>query len=145
MMHFEQPARDNLLLAELRELGLVTPDVIERIDSALDRPESGTLNGFLLAGADLISEPAWLSWLIRHHGCHRFSRVAWTPSAPEGPGAEGNLPYSRRKDGDLLVAVLRPDRWEETSQRLAPARLQRAAATLAEIRDGHRAWRRGGS
>jgi hypothetical protein len=145
MMHFEQPVRDGCLLAELKEWGLLTPDRMERIDLKLGRPEIGTLNQFLLAGAGIIPEGDWLSWLIRHHGCHRFGRVAWTEEtaalAPRGPGPEGNLPYRRGPLGTPMVAILRPDRWEETAGRYGAAGAQRAAATLAELRELELAWK----
>jgi len=144
MMHFYEAARDGAFLAELREFGLLTPDVMERIDAALNRPETGTLNEFLLAGAEFVSEPDWLTWLIRQHGCHRFGRAGWRGPVAAGPGAEGNQPFRRVWDGSVLVAVLRPDRWAETEGRMAGFRLHRAAATLRELRALHVSWRLGG-
>jgi hypothetical protein len=90
-MHFLNPALDGELMAELRDTGVLAPDLIDRIEAAMGRPECGTLNDFLLAGADLIPEKPWLSWLIRRHGCHRFGRVAWHDEAGAwvrgGPGS----------------------------------------------------------
>jgi hypothetical protein len=145
MMHFLDPAADGEFLAELREAGLVTPDVIEQVDARLGRPEMGTLNEFLLAGADSIPEKPWLTWLIRRHGCHRFGRVEWPEDsaswARAEPPEDGNLPYRQCRDRSLLLAVLRPDLlaarpppWSGTCHR--------AAATLAEIRSLQAAWRR---
>jgi hypothetical protein len=121
---------------------------MESIDRDLDRPETGTLNEFLLAGADFISEPDWLSWLIRQHECHRFGRVTGPAEtlafAPGGPGSEGNPPFRRDAAGHPWVAVLRPDRWAETVTRLGGPPPRRAAATLTELRDLHDAWRQFG-
>ncbi len=75
MIHFIDSARDGELIAELRDEGVLARDVIALIDESMGRPESGTLNDFLLAGADFIPEKAWLSWLIRRYGCHRFGHV----------------------------------------------------------------------
>ena len=143
-MHFVEPAADGELMAELRDAGLLAPDVIDRIDAILGRPETGTLNDFLLAGAELVPEKPWLTWLIRRHGCHRFGRVLWPETGAawtrvELPAA-GNLPYRECDDRSLLVAVLRPDLLEET--RLSwPGPQFPAAATLVEIRALHAAWR----
>jgi hypothetical protein len=149
MMHFIDQARDPAWLSELRESGLVTPDVTERIDAAMGRPESGTLNDFLLAGAEFIPEEPWLSWLIRRHGCHRYSRAvhrdegtAWKEA---GPSPEGNLPFRRGEGSVLLVALLRPDRREETIARHPGATILWAAATLREMRTLRLAWERGRS
>jgi len=146
MMHFLQPSLDNPLVAELKETGVLTPDVIERIDLAAGRPETGTLNEFLLAGAEFIPQRDWLSWLIRRHGCHRFGTVAWRAEAGgwarAEPGPEGNLPYGRGLDGNPIVAVLRPDRWRETAARFGQFSPHRAAATLGEIRELTSAWKR---
>jgi hypothetical protein len=144
MMHFAEPAVDGELMAELRDAGLLAPDVIDCIDAILGRPETGTLNEFLLAGAELVPEKPWLTWLIRRHGCHRFGRVAWPEQGAAWTRLElpeaGNLPYRECDDGSLLVAVLRPDLLEAT--RLSwPAPQHRAAATLAEMRALHAAWR----
>jgi hypothetical protein len=145
MMHFVDRAADGELMAELRDVGLLAPDTIERIDALMGHPGAGTLNDFLLAGAEIVPEKPWITWLIRRHGCHRFGRVGW----PEGaagwaqadPAAEGNLPYRECADHSLLLAVLRPDLMAATARRWAP-RLQRAAATLSEIRALHAAWRK---
>jgi hypothetical protein len=130
-------------MAELKDAGLLAPDVIDRIDAILGRPETGTLNEFLLAGAGVIPERPWLTWLIRRHGCHRFGRVAWqgegAPWAQSEPTEPGNLPYRECDDRSLLVAVLRPDLLGETERRW-PGPQHRAAATLAEIRALHAAW-----
>jgi len=136
-MHFLQPSEDTPMLAELKEAGILTPDVIERIDRELNRPESGSLDQFLLAGAGHVAEREWLSWLIRRHGCHRFGRVAWSDEAAEWPTAESdsNQPYRRGCDGHALVAVLRPDRWATTEARFSGQPLHRAAATLGEVRE----------
>ncbi len=143
MMHFVNRAVDGELMAELRDAGLLDPALIERIDAAMGRPETGTLNAFLLGGADFIAENAWLFWLIREHGCHRFGRVGWRPEAGgwsrAGPPPDGNLPYRSCADAGCLVAVLRPDLWVETSRRW-PGPLHRAAATLKELRTLQAAW-----
>ncbi len=144
MMHFVQPAADGELMAELRDAGLLAPDVIERIDALMGRPETGTLNDFLLAGAEIIPEKPWLTWLIRRYGCHRLGRVAWQgESAPWAQGdlpEEGNLPYRECDDRSLLVAVLRPDLLEATMKRW-PVPLHRGAATLGEMRALQAAWK----
>jgi hypothetical protein len=146
MMHFHDTAVDGEWLAELKEAGLLTPDVMESIDAAMGRPESGTLNDFLLAGADVISENNWLSWLIRRYGCHRFTRAVWRePDAAWAQGPippDGNLPYRRCADGAVLVAVLRPDRREATIKRFGEQSVHWSASTLREMRDLHAAWRR---
>jgi hypothetical protein len=138
MMHFTDAAIDGELLAELKDAGVLTPAVIDRIHQAMGRPESGGLNDFLLAGAELVPDGPWLSWLIRRHGCHRFGRVFRHEEAPpwigESPPQDGNLPYRQASAGTLLVAVLRPDLRAGTSRRLAPARLHWAAGTLPELR-----------
>ncbi len=144
MMHFANPAVDGPLLAELREVGVLTPEVMDRIDERMGRPETGTLNEFLLAGADFIAEGVWLTWLIRRHRCHRFGRVRWNQEiatwANEASLTEGNLPYRRCTDGAMLVAVLRPDAMKLTSQRWPATRLHAAAATLRELHDLHQQW-----
>jgi hypothetical protein len=143
MMHFAEPAADGELMAELRDAGILAPDVIDRIDALLGRPETGTLNEFLLAGAEIIPEKPWLTWLIRRHGCHRFGRVGWRGEkaawAQRDRPKEGNLPYRECEDHSLLLAVLRPDLLEITSRQW-PAPLHRAAATLTELRDLQAAW-----
>ena len=103
MMHFIEPAADGELMAELRDAGLLAPDAIERIDALMGRPESGTLNDFLLAGAELIPEMPWLTWLIRRHGCHRFGQVVWHGEA--APWAQGDLPGGRQR---ALSGMRRP-------------------------------------
>jgi hypothetical protein len=144
MMHFENHVVDGELMAELRDVGLLAPDTMERINALMGHPETGTLSAFLLAGADLIPEKPWLTWLIRHHGCHRFGRVLWPGGSPiwaQGDlPEEGNLPYRECEDHRLLVAVLRPDFLAATARRW-PETIHRAAATLAEIRALQVAWR----
>ena len=144
MIHFLDPQADGELLAELKDEGVLTPDVIARTEASMGRPESGTLNAFLLAGADFIPERTWLAWLIRRHGCHRFGRVLWDDGAAawaaRGLPADGNLPYRTCPDGAVLVAILRPDLSAATGTRLKPARMHPAAATLAEIRALAFAW-----
>jgi hypothetical protein len=144
MMHFIDRTVDGELMAELRDVGLLDPALIERIDMALDRPETGTLTEFLLGGADFVAENAWLFWLIRRHGCQRFGPVGWRPEAEpwarEGPPADGNLPYRTCPDAGCLVAVLRPDLLAATARRW-PGPLHRAAATLREMRALHSAWK----
>ncbi len=146
MMHFIDRDADGALAGELREAGLLAPHLIDRIDAALGRPETGTLDAFLLAGAACIPERAWLSWLIRRHGCHRFGRVAWSDDVAEiardGFPPEGNLPFRRCADGTLLTALFRPDRREATARRFTSFRLAWAAATLEEVRELHASWRR---
>jgi hypothetical protein len=145
MMHFTNAADDGPFFAELRESGILAPDVIDRIDAAMGRPEAGTLNDFLLAGAELISERPWLAWLIRRHDCHRYGRVDWheevAPLASAGPVARGNLPYRKCQDGSILVAVLRPDCRKATGNCWPGARLWWAAATLSELRELNHAWK----
>jgi hypothetical protein len=145
-MHFIDPSADAPMLAELKEMGILTPAMIERIDLKLNRPETGTLNELLLAGAEIVAERDWLSWQIRRHGCHRFGRVAWREEAAEwaqaNPPSDGNLPYRRGLNGNPLVALLRPDLWEATAARFGRAQPHRAAATLGEIRELARAWAR---
>jgi len=144
MMHFIDSIVDGELLAELKDDSVLAPDIIARIDAAMGRPESGTLNDFLLAGADVIPERTWLSWLIRRHGCHRFGLVAWHDEAAGwargGVPPEPNLPYRRCADGAILVAVLRPDRLRVTAGRWQAPRLHWAAATLREMRNLRSAW-----
>ena len=144
MIHLPPGSGDAEFLADLKEAGILTPDVIERIDASLGRPENGTLDGFLVAGADFVRTDHWLSWLIRSHGCHRFGRVNWREEAAEwartGAPSEANIPYRRCGDGSLLVAVLRPDRLPASAERWRTSRLLRAAATLGEIRELKSAW-----
>lgn len=137
MIRFLEPRADDLLWQELRDASLLDPQSIGRIDDKLGRPESCSLNAVLLAGADVIPERRWLSWLIRRHGCHRYGRVAWRPEAAiwvDGATAEdGNVPYRQTADGGaILVAVMRPDRLDATRRRLAGRVVLPAAATLAE-------------
>jgi hypothetical protein len=145
-MHFMDPTPDTELLAALKDEGVLAPDIVARIDESMGRPESGTLDAFLLAGAEHIPEKAWLSWLIRRHGCHRFGRVGWREEAAgwagQGVPPDGNLPFRRCADGSVLVAVLRPDRLPATVARLGVTRVHPAAATLREIRDLAAEWRR---
>jgi len=144
MIHLLPGSPDEIFVSELREAGILTPDVMERIDSSLNRPEHCLLDEFLLAGAGFIKTNDWLSWLIRQHGCHRFGRVAWSGDAcawiSEGLPADGNLPYRRCADGRVMVAVLRPDRLPATYERLRDSRPLWAAATLNEILDLKNAW-----
>jgi hypothetical protein len=139
MIHLLPGSADEILASELREAGILTPDVVERIDATLGRPEHCLLDDFLLSGAGFIRTNEWLSWLIRRHGCHRFGRVvrpvdgsAWTGI---GMPADGNIPYRLCADGRLLVAVLRPDKLQATFERLKDSRPLWAAATLREIGD----------
>jgi len=147
MLHFLDAATDGEWMAELKDAGLLAPDQIDRIDALMGRPETGTLNEFLLAGAEVVPEKAWLSWLIRHHGCHRYGRAVDRGAVIRWPGgdpvpADGNLPFRQCEDGTLLVAVLRPDRLPATGARLSAPAWHPAAATLREVRDLHgRAFR----
>ncbi len=139
-MRFPDPAGDGArLVAELKDEGLLTPAVIARVGEAMGAREPAGLNAFLLAGADLIPEKPWLSWLIRRHGCHRFGRVCARLDAAGdeavGRPPDGNAPYRRCADGSVLVAVMRPDLMPGTADRLKGLRLHRAAATLREMRD----------
>lgn len=144
MMHLTGGDADRELLAELKEAGILTPDAIDRIDASLGRPEAGTLNEFLLAGAGIVRENDWLSWLIRRHGCHRFGRVAWHDEAmrwrPAGDSVGFNLPFRESADGHPMVAVLRPDGLPAAAQVLRCARPIWAAATLEEIRYLRSEW-----
>jgi hypothetical protein len=146
MIHFRDAVVDGEWMAELKDAGLLAPDGIDRIFKLMGRPEIGTLNEFLLAGADHVPENAWLSWLIRHHGCHRYGKAVWRGEAisweQNGLPPEGNLPYRQCADNNaLIVAVLRPDLLHATGERLKPRAWYRAAATLREMRDLHDVWR----
>lgn len=140
MAAFADPA-ERVLLADLKEAGVLTPAVMDAIHSALGRAERYSLDEFLLAGADAIDERHWLSWLIRHHECYRFGPVRldeaaagnWPPPATRDMPLPSNLPYCRIESGMYLIAVLRPD--QETHG-------FRAAATLAELKELRTAWRR---
>jgi len=144
MIPFLDPAADEPLAAELKDAGLLAPDILGRIEAALGRPETATLNEMLLAGAEWIPEKAWLSWLIRAHGCHRHGPVAWTEEMAEwarrGVPPEGNLPYRLGSDNLALVALMRPDLKAGTERRFAGPTIAWSAATLAEMRELHRAW-----
>jgi hypothetical protein len=138
MITFAAP-EDREMLAELKEAGLVTPIVLEAIHHRLDRMENPDLNGFLLAGAEVIDELDWLSWLIRRHGCYRFGPVRlgievgserWTES-PNLPYAV--LPVPQEGMRKCLAGVLRPD---------LPVNGLRAAATLKELRQLKADWER---
>lgn len=146
MIPFQDPGADGELFAELREVGLVNPKAIGKIEDLLGRPETCTLNDFLLSGCGVIPERDWLSWLIRRHGCHRFGRVAWDPgmAVPAGLDAdtEPNLPYRLAAGGCALVAVLRPDVADATRECLGPVRPLWAAATLSELGALRAAWSR---
>jgi hypothetical protein len=138
---------DAALLADLKDAGLLTPDILEGMEIAADRPEDGTLNEYLLAGAKLVSEEAWLLWLIRRHGCHRYGRIGWRDEAltwaRSGLPPEGNLPFRPCADGQhALLAVMRPDRIVASERRYPGTTWLRAAATLTEMRDLHAAWTR---
>ena len=143
-MHFLDPKTDGEFMAELRDASLLPPDVLERIDAQMGRPETGTLDELLLAGADAISEPDWIAWLIRRHGCHRFGPVVWAAAAgtrvPGELAALSNLPYGVSADGGLLMATLRPDRRADGAERFGAPRLLWAAATLRESRALRVAW-----
>jgi hypothetical protein len=139
MIYFTPASADGQLLSELKDASVLTPDVIDRVYSAMGRPESGTLDEFLQAGADFIPHNGWLTWLIRRHGCHRFGKVAWHETAVAWPEDEcfcdGNIPYRTCANDRVLVAVSRPDRLDATRRRLRPLRPLWAAATLGEIRE----------
>ncbi len=145
MMRFQNAARDGEFMAALRDAGILTPDLIEKIDAAMGRPDSGALTDFLLAGAEVIPELAWLTWLIRQHGCHRVGPVALQPDtldAVTNREALGeNLPYRFTADDSFLIAVVRPDRWASDTANLAPRRCIKVAATLREARALRTAWR----
>jgi hypothetical protein len=53
---------------------------------------------------------------------------------------DSNLPYRSTAQGRWLIAVLRPDRREESSRRLRGRELLWGAATLAELHELRRAW-----
>ncbi|HEX3728418.1 MAG TPA: hypothetical protein VHV47_01345 [Opitutaceae bacterium] len=146
MIRLRQPA-DAALLADLKDAGLLTPDILEGMEAAAGRPEEATLNEYLLAGAERVSEEAWLAWLIRRHGCHRYGRVSWRAEAQawarSGLPPEGNLPCRACADGrHALLAVMRPDRIAASERRYPGLIWLRAAATLPEMRDLHSAWMR---
>jgi hypothetical protein len=144
MIHLLPGSTDENYVSELREAGVLTPDVMERIDAFLGQPEFCLLDEFLLSGADFIQSNEWISWLIRRHGCHRFGRICWPDDASawksEGVTADGNIPYRRCPNGRVLVAVLRPDKLPATLERLKDSHPLWAAATLREIRDLRDAW-----
>ena len=146
MIHFINAAVDNEQMAALRDAGILTPSVIEKINAILGLRESGTLNEFLLAGADVISPEPWLAWLVRRHGCHRFGRVLFRDDAIDlgrpGIAEESNLPYRRAASGSPMVALMRPDLFAATAKRLGGCNIYKAAATLPEIRALHLAWNR---
>jgi hypothetical protein len=144
MIHLLSGSTDENFISELKEAGVLAPDVMERIDISLGRPEHCLLDNFLLSGADFIKADEWISFLIRRHGCHRFGRVTWSddvsaPATGDLP-TDGNIPYRRCMDGRAMVAVLRPDKLPATSERLKMSRPLWAAATLHEIRDLRNAW-----
>jgi hypothetical protein len=144
MSHFSDAA-DRELFAELREVGLLSPDVVQAIQAARAPREGETLTEFLLAGAGAISAPDWLSWLIRRHGCHRFGPVrlaldGFEALPVERICAEPNPPYRRAPGGRLLCAVVRPDKRQSTAETLKPFRLEWAAATLGEVVGLKKAW-----
>lgn len=145
MMRFQNSARDGEFMAGLRDAGILTPDLIDRIDAAMGRPDSGALTDFLLAGAEIIPELTWLTWLIRRHGCHRVGPVTLqsdTLAAITNRDTLGdNLPYRFTADDSLLIALVRPDRWAEETQILTPRRCIKVAATLREARALRTAWR----
>ena len=142
MMHL--PPRDGECLAELRDMSVLTPDILDQIDARLGRRERGTLNEILLGGADLIPEGPWLTWLIRRHHCHRFGRVKWKEAMAAlgkgGPIGDGNLPYQRCVDGSLLLAVMRPDLLPSAMDFWKAATTHLAAASLVEMRELYAAW-----
>jgi hypothetical protein len=146
MIHLVPGSGDETLVSELREAGVLTPDVMEHIDASLGRPEDCLLDEFLLSGAEFIRENDWISWLIRRHGCHRFGRVFWPDNGSAWINGclpdDGNIAYRRCANGDVLVAVLRPDKIPDTSERLKGVRPLWAAATLREIRDLRATWNR---
>ncbi|MGH7996512.1 MAG: hypothetical protein ACREFX_09190 [Opitutaceae bacterium] len=128
--------RDAALFSELKECGLLVPSTAERIHAALGRPESASLDRFLLAGSALVDENAWLCWLIRRHGCSRFGPVRRREDSAlpaEVDPLEPNLPYRTTAAAEYMIAVLRPDLREETLRRLKRPRALWAAATLGEL------------
>ncbi|HEY3755211.1 MAG TPA: hypothetical protein VGL42_03580 [Opitutaceae bacterium] len=131
--------KERELLAELKEAAILTPAVIDSMHAALGRAENFSFDEFLLAGADVIDERHWITWLIRHRGCYRFGPVRLAPEARNWPplvAAEqplpSNLPYTRAESGIFLVGVLRPD---------LKVNGYRAAGTLRELRELRTAWR----
>ena len=148
MIVFED-SRDRELLAELKEAGLVTPITLEAICGRLAAREDPGLSEFLLAGAELIDEADWLTWMIRRHGCYRFGPVQlaadfgserWQAAVGGGElfplSQHPNLPYAllpvpAAGRAACLVAVLRPDH---------PIAGLPAAATLAELRELRGRW-----
>jgi hypothetical protein len=143
-MHFNNAEADSGLLGDLKDAGLLDPGTLERIHESMGRPESGSLTDFLLAGAEFVPEKPWLCWLVRRHGCHRFGRVVWHGEdvgwGADTVPADANLPYRPTPEGNLLVAVLRPDLLAATAGRLAPRRPLWAAGTLLELRELRQAW-----
>ncbi len=144
-MRFHNTTHDGEFMAGLRDAGILTPDLIEKIDTVMGPPDSGALTNFLLAGAEIIPELAWLTWLIRRHGCHRVGAVALhsdTLSAITNRDSLGdNLPYRLTADDSFLIAVVRPDRWAADTSIFAPRRCIKVAATLREARALRTAWR----
>jgi hypothetical protein len=144
MISFLQGSEDDLLVVELREAGLLTPEIIKKIDSTLTKPSPINLSEFLLAGADYINTGHWLSWLIRKKGCYRFGTVKWNDQAKlwsyQGLPSDANFPYLLSGEERGLVAVLRPDRLHVTAQRLRALRPLWAAATLSEIKALRNSW-----
>jgi hypothetical protein len=144
MISFKQGSEDFLLMSELREANILTPDIIRKIESSTPNAVYLNLSEFLISGAEHINESKWLTWLIRFKGCYRFGNVLWTDQAKlwsyQGLPSDSNFPYLLTHEQRGIVAVLRPDRLAYTADRLKALRPFWAAATLLEIRLLRKSW-----
>lgn len=144
MISFLQGSEDDLFLLELRDVGIITPDITKKIEASLVRNSQINLSEFLIAGADYINQGQWLSYLIRFKGCYRFGAVNWNEQAKlwsyQGLPSDANFPYLLTGEQRGMVAILRPDRLKETASRLKALRPLWAAPTLNEIKALRKAW-----
>jgi|GEM_PF-456988 hypothetical protein len=144
MISFKQGSEDYLLMSELREANILTPDIIRKIESSTPNALYLGLSELLISGAEHISESKWLTWLIRYKGCSRFGNVTWTDQARiwsyQGIPSDANFPYLLTHEQRGIVAVLRPDRLNSTAERLKALRPFWAAATLLEIKFLRKSW-----
>lgn len=144
MITFPQGSEDYFFMNELREANILNADNIRKIETLTPNAIHLNLSEFLLTGADCINESMWLTWLIRFKGCYRFGNVVWNDQAKiwsyQGLPKDANFPYLLTSEQRGIVAVLRPDRLKQTSERFKALRPHWAAATLGEIRRLRKSW-----
>lgn len=150
-MHLLEPHIDELLMAEMRDEGVLTPRLLEKMDQQIGGAEAIRLSDALLLIADDMPENIWINWLVHVHNCARLHKIFVDSAMLREAGfsraqarafiESGNYPAVKCRDG-WMVALTRPDLFARTAEALPGVPLFRLAPTLPEARELKRAFTR---